>query len=364
MARLTAQQIVDLILSKHEPLIREAFLRAIDDIRSSVTLRVIVEALERGDVEGAVRALQIEPEAFAGLERAIADASADAGQAEVDNLPQVRGADGNRVVWRFGVRNIAAETWLRQHSSTLVTYTTEDMKQSIREVLSEGLAQGQNPTRTGMDIIGRVNRATNRREGGILGLTAPQARAVANARRKLTSGDPAAMREVIGMRADGSFDPKAGLGKRGRRFDRTIAKAIREGKPLPDEFVTRWLGKYSDNLLKLRGDLIGLNETFAAMARGRADAIRQQIDAGKIDVQDVTKVWKHTPQEHPRLHHQAMNGKSVAYGEKFVLPNGVRMDYPHSEDAPISETAFCKCTFAFKIDFFGSVERRFRAEAV
>lgn len=351
MPRKTSRQIVEELLDKHEPLIREAFLRAIDDIRSSVTLRVMVERLERGDIIGAAEAVNVDPAAFGPLERAIAEAYYDGGNAEVGNYPLVRYPDGSRVIWRFGVRDPIGEAWLREHSSRLVTRTTEDMREAIRVALSEGFARGQNPTRTALDVVGRVSRSTNRREGGIVGLTAQQSRAVENARRRLLSGDPAALQEIFGLK------------RRDRRFDRTIAKAIREGKPLPAEFIAKWTGRYSDSLLKLRGDLIGLNETHAALARSREDAIRQQIEAGKVDAQDVTKVWRHTPQESPRLHHQQMNGKAVAYGEKFELPNGVRMDYPHSEDAPISETAFCKCHYALKVDFFASVERRFRAQA-
>ena len=351
MARKTSRQLIRELLAKHEKVVRDAFLEAVSDITNSATLRVIVERLERGDIIGAVEAVRVEPEAFGVLERAIADAYYDGGQAQIGNWPVVREPDGSQVIWRFGVRDPVVEAWLRDHSSQLITRTTQDMREAIRETLSEGLAHGRNPTRTALDVVGRVSRATNRRAGGIVGLTAPQARAVENARQRLLLGDPAIMREVLGLK------------RRDRRFDRTILKAIRECKPLSQDFITRWAGRYSDGLLKWRGDLIGLNETNAALARSKEDAIRQQIEAGKLDAQDVVKVWRHTPQESPRLHHRAMNGKSVPYGEKFELPNGVRMDHPHSDDAPISETAFCKCHHALKVDFFASAERRFRGRA-
>lgn len=351
MARKSSRQIIEELLAKHEPLIRESFMRAIDEIRSSATLRVVVEALDRGDIEGAIASLQIEPAAFAELDRALRDAYTDGGRATVGNLPVVRGPDGNRVIWRFGVRDPLAEAWLRDRSSLLITRTTEDMKVAIRQRLVTGLQLGQNPRQTALDLVGRVSRASNRRVGGIIGLTSNQEAYVAAARRELLSGDAKAMRNYLTR------------SQRDRRFDRTVAKAIRDGARLDRALVDRIVGRYSDKLLKLRGDLIGLNETMAALARSRADAIAQQIAAGKIDAQDVTKIWRHTPQEHPRIRHQAMNGKSVAYGEKFELPNGVRMDYPHSDDAPISETAFCKCHYELKVDFFASVERRFRAEA-
>lgn len=349
MPRPTDRQLFEELLSRYEPMVREAFLSAVDEIRNGATLRVIVERLERGDVAGAIDALWLEPEAFARLERAIAEAYNAGGTAVVGNFPIVRDPDGNRVRFYFGVRNPEAEQWLREHAAQLVTRATEDMKEALRQTFTEGLTEGQNPTRTALNAIGRVNRATNRREGGIVGLTAPQERYVSAARRELLSGDPEQLRHYLTR------------GRRDKRFDRTVQKAIREETPLPPETVARITGRYADRLLELRGDAIGLNETMAALAKSREDAIQQQIEAGKIDVEAVTKVWKHTPQERPRHHHRAMNGKSVPWGEQFELPSGTRMSYPHAPDAPAHETVFCKCTWSVKIDYFASVVRRARA---
>ncbi len=346
MPRLTARQLVEELVQRHEPLLREAFLAAIDDIRNSITLRVVIERLERGDVPGAIEALRIEPEAFSRLEKAIFDAYADGGQAEVDNLPLIRGPDGNRVVFRFGLRNPEAEAWLREHSSKLVTRIVDDQREAIRQHLSAGLSEGENPRHTALSIVGRVDRSTNRRTGGIIGLTVPQEEFVRRARQELLSGHPEAMRHYLTR------------GRRDKRFDRTVAKAIREGRPLDAGTVNKITGRYADRLLELRGDLLAQNETMTALSKAREDAIRQQIAAGKIDARDVQVIWRHTPQEHPRLHHRAMNGKSVTYGEEFELPNGTRMKYPHASDAPVGEKIGCKCTFTFKIDFFAAVERK------
>ncbi|WP_127524587.1 head morphogenesis protein [Mesorhizobium sp. Z1-4] len=351
MPRQPDSQLVAELLAKWEPELRSAFLDAVADIRDSITLRVIVERLERGDVEGAIRAMNLEPEAFARLERVIAEAYYDGGQATVGNLPLVRDPDGSRIVFRFAVRNPEAEAWLRQHSSGLVTRTTDDMRQAIRQHLTDGLAQGQNPRQTALQVVGRVDRASNRRTGGVIGLTAQQETFVSSARRELLSGDPEAMRHYLTR------------GRRDKRFDRAILKAIREERPLDSDTVVRIAGRYSDRLLQLRGESIGLSETMTAIARSRHDAIGQQIAAGKLEARDVVKVWKTTPQEHPRLHHRAMNGKSVPWGEQFELPNGVRMDYPHAPDAPAGETLFCKCTYETRIAFAGALVRRYRAEA-
>lgn len=349
--RPTTEQLTEELFATREPVVREAFLRAIDEIRSSVTLKSVVEALERGDIEGALRALQIEPEAFSAFDRAITETYLDGGEAYTSNLPAITAPDGSRVVWRFGARNLIAEIWLREYSSTLITRISEDMKAAARDILANGLARGDNPTTTALDLVGRISRVSNRREGGILGLTAPQAKAVENARQKLLSGDPALMREVLG------------LGRRDKRFDRTIAKAVRDGKTLPADFVKRWTGRYADSLLKLRGDLVGLKETMTALAKSRHDSIGQQIAAGKIDARDVTIGWKHSRQENPRIQHLAMNGKEISWGERFVMPDGTVMAYPHDPDAPIEHTAFCKCMSFYRVNYAASLRRQSRSQA-
>ncbi|PSM18223.1 head morphogenesis protein [Nitratireductor sp. StC3] len=347
MARRSDRQIFEELLARFESRLRDVFLDCVADIRDTITLRIVVERLEKGDVNGAIEAMHLDPDAFARLETAFAEAYNSGGQATVGNFPRVIDPDGSRVVFRWGLRNPVAEQWLREHSSRLITRIVEDQRDGIRFILSEGLARGRNPKRTALDVVGRVSRVSNRREGGIIGLTTAQQRYVARAREELSN--PARMADYLRRQ------------RRDRRFDRTVAKALRDGKPLPGDVVDRIVGRYSDRLLQLRGEAIGLSETMTALAKSRDDAIRQQIAAGKIDAAAVTKVWKHTPQEHPRHHHRAMNGKSVGIDDQFELPNGVRMSYPHSDDAPADETVFCKCYHTMKIDFFAAVERRFRA---
>lgn len=352
MVKRSDRDIFEELLATHEPRIREAFFDAIRDLVDGITLREVVDRLERGDVAGAINAMHLDADAFGQLERAIADAYNDGGSATVGNLPRLTDPNGARVVFRFAIRNPEAEAWLRQHSSTLVTRIVDDQREAIRTAFTEGLSQGLNPRVSALNVVGRVSRVSNRREGGVIGLTAQQERFVANARQELSSGDPEAIANYLTR------------GRRDKRFDRTVAKAIKEGKPIPPEMVTKITGRYADGLLALRGEAIGMNETMTALAKSRHDAIAQQISAAKLAAQDVRKVWKHTPQERPRLRHVAMNGKSVAWGEQFILPNGVAMDFPHSPDAPASETLFCKCQYSIKIDYFASVERRFKAEPV
>ncbi len=152
---------------------------------------------------------------------------------------------------------MVAENWLRDHSASLVSGIVADQVESIRTVLTDSVARGDNPTKVAKAIVGPVNRAIGTREGGIIGLTAGQARFVQSARDELLSGDPALLRNYLER------------GRRDKRFDRTVTKALKEQTPLPADAVDRIVNRYSAGLLKLRADTIALNETFDAMAAAK-----------------------------------------------------------------------------------------------
>jgi len=339
LKRLSPRERFEQLVATWEPLLRAAFMEAIDDIRSNIVLRRIVERLERQDIAGAIRALNLDEAAFRPLEEAIRQAFNGGGVAAVEQMPVLRDPEGHQIVVRWDARNLAAENWMRDHSATLVTNIVEDQKVAIRSALEEGLRRGDNPTKTALWVAGRVNRVTGKREGGIVGLTAQQSQYVASARQELLSGDVAAMRNYLDR------------GRRDKRFDRTVLKALKEDKPLPAETVDRIVTRYADGLLKLRADTIALNETFEALASAKEIAFRQQIDKGRVQAQAVTKTWRRSPSEHPRLQHTAMHGQKVQFDQPFTAPDGTPIPYPHAPGVPARHTLGCKCFAEYKIDF-------------
>jgi hypothetical protein len=116
--------------------------------------------------------------------------------------------------------------------------------------------------------------------------------------------------------------PYLDLKTRDKRFDRSVTVAIHEGRAVEAELVGKMIGRLSDNNLRLRGDTIGLEETRTALFSVRDNAVRQQIDGGKIAAQDVTKKWKHSGSEHPRIRHIAMNNQETALDMPFAAPDG------------------------------------------
>lgn len=343
LKRLSPRERFEQLVATFEPLIRAAFIEAVDDIRSNIVLRRIVERMERGDVAGAIRAMNLEEAAFRPLDEAIRQAFSGGGVATVEQMPTLRDPEGHRIVIRFDARNVEAETWLREHSAGLVTNIVEDQRSAIQTALVEGLARGDNPTRTALNVVGRVNRATGRREGGILGLTAQQSQFVENARQELLSGDPEALRNYLGR------------GRRDKRFDRTVVRAMREGKPLPADTVNRIVGRYSNGLLKLRADTIALHETMLALNESKMQTYDQAIAKGAVRVEALTKTWHDSRDGRVRHTHRVMNGQKVPFDGEFVSPSGARLRYPHDPKAPLSEILGCRCWMNVKMDFVAAL---------
>lgn len=240
---------------------------------------------------------------------------------------------------RFDGRNPRAERVARDLSSRLVTNIINDQREAIRAVIEEGIEAGRGPRDTALDIVGRVNRATGKREGGIVGLHSGQAKAWVKAGTELDELDPA------------YFERKL----RDKRFDSMVRRAIAEGKPLSKADRERVLNRYQDRLLKHRADTIARTETIASLNAGRDQGIRQLIEAGNITEDQVFKVWDSTGADgRTRDTHLGMEDQRRRLGEPFVSPSGARMMHPGdvSLGAPGSETINCRCVLRFDIDFY------------
>ncbi|WP_420478235.1 hypothetical protein [Brevundimonas sp. FT23028] len=343
MARTRAQrQLYAELLERYGRLVADAFMKAVDDLKRGAELQRVIAYIEARDIEAALDALHIDPEAFNEVADRIREAHAEAGKITAAAMPRRR-PDGTALVIRFDGRHPEAEAWLSRQSSDLITRITTEQRDLVRTSLTESLSRGVNPRQAALDVVGRVNRATGRREGGVLGLSGPQEQYVRNARDQLASSDPADLRAYL-TRA-----------RRDRRFDRSVTKAIREGRPVDPEIAAKAITAYERRLLKLRGDLIGLNETFSALEAAKLQTYEQAIASGKLQEGTVTKVWRHLGALHPRVQHLAMNGRSVGLREDFVMPDGTRMRHAHDPEAPIRHNAGCHCQTDYRVDWFAGL---------
>jgi hypothetical protein len=345
MARTRAQrQAYADLLARYGRAVADAFFAAIDDLKSNVQLQRVQAAIEQGNVEAALDALNIDPNAFDNMLDRIRDAHSEGGKAATDFMPR-RKPDGTALVVRFDGRNPEAERWLREHSSTLITRITNDQRQAVRMSLSESMRRGVNPRTAALDIVGRINRATGKREGGILGLTTVQEAYVRSARDELASGDPALLNNYLDRV------------RRDKRFDRTVAKAIKDQKPVPPETFAKAITAYERRLLALRGETIGRVEAMTSLQAGKREAYRQAIADGKVAESAVRKVWRSAGDFRVRDTHRALNGDSMGFNEAFVTRRGARLLHPMdtSLGAGVEEIANCRCDCEYRIDFLANL---------
>lgn len=362
LRRLSEREILENLASEWDLAIREAWRQALANITSNIVISRIIELLEKGDVPGAIEAMNLEPEMFSRVEVAIVQAYSAGGIAAVDAMPRLMDPQGNRVVFTWGVRNLAGEQAIRNHAADLVRGISQDMKDGIREVLTKNLSEGRSPNAAVRQVVGSgtVDPATGLRQGGLLGLTRQQMETSGRLREALRSGDVAKMREIIGMRADGSIDPKKGWQLRDKRFDRSIAKAIREETGVPSDIVSRAVGQYNARALDYRGRILSRHETMIALDKSRDDAFRQQINDGKLIAADITKTWRHTPRPTERWQHRQMAGQEVGFEEQFVAPDGTKLRYPRDPEAPAKHTLNCWCRAEYRLNYTDIALRRYR----
>lgn len=343
MARPSVQeQLFAELLDRYGREVANAFLAALDDLRSNAEVQRAIAAYQAGDIEGALEALHIDPSAYSEFTESIRRSYAEGGRAALLGLPKRR-PDGTALVVRFDGSNPEAERWLSSHSSQLVARITEDQRQAVRDRLVVGMQKGQNPRAVALDIVGRVNRASGKREGGILGLSVPQAAYVENARAELS--DPATMEAFLNRQ------------RRDKRFDRTITRAAREGATLPPAMAEKILTAYTRRLLELRGTVIGRTEALTALNAAAYESIRQAVESGKVPASAVRRVWKSSRDFRVRDTHAAMDGDAVGLEEAFKSPSGALLRFPgdSSLGAPASEVISCRCIVSNRVDWLSNL---------
>jgi len=301
---------------KFRPLIRDAFLQAVADIKRGTDLDALIAAIERNDVPAALTALKLGPEYFAPLDEAVRATFAGGGIYMLDTLPMKNPRTGLELVIRFQGRNPRAESWVTERSSTLITRITDGQRETIRDMLSTAIGEGQGPRTTALDLVGRVDRATGRRSGGAVGLTDRDARAA----RKYRDG----------------------LAAEGRKADQ----------------VERMAEKYRSKLLKLRGETIARTETTAALNAGRQEGIAQLVESGEVPAENVTGVWQSAADMRVRDSHVEMDQQERPIDEPFLSPIGGLMLYPGdtSNGASAEDTINCRCTKSIVIDWLKGVK--------
>ncbi|KAF0675075.1 phage minor head protein [Profundibacterium mesophilum] len=303
-----------------------AFERAMADVLNEVRFSDLMDAIERGDIEQAFRVLRMDQAAFAPVLDELEAAFVEGGETVIDTAP-IRTVRGLGV--RFDGRHDRAIEWMRNRGARLVDEMGQQAQRVIADTVADGLESNRGVRTVALDLVGTKGGGNSRR-GGLLGLHTIQAGAVRNARRELR---------------EGNFSAYLRRERRDRSFDRSIAKAAREGTQLAASDIDKLTRRYSERLLKLRSENVARTETIGALNAGRYEAAAQMVYSGRLPESAVSFVWQSTPSRRTRDTHRAMNGQKIRFGEAFTSPSMARLRFPGdaSLGAPASEIVNCRC---------------------
>ncbi|QIG70404.1 head morphogenesis protein [Rhizobium phage RHph_N28_2] len=338
----TLRQQLSELIDKLSPEMEKAFREAIEDIKSEIVLKEVVDRLERRDVEGAIQALHIDPAAFHPLTEALRQAYNSGGLLTSQNMPRLLDPAGGRVVFRWDVSNQGAEANIRTLSSTLITNVSEGTIAAARETIVSGYSQGAGPGKIALDLVGRKSAVTGKREGGVLGLNGPQAELVERTRINLLSGDPALMKKYLGLKT------------RDKRLDGAVKRAIVAGKPLDAETLDKVLMRLRDNNLRLRGNTVARTETVTAVMSAKHDAFLQALSKSNRSESLVTRKWRSAGDSRVRHTHMVLNAEEVTGMDMpFQSPSGALLRFPGdtSLGAGAAEVVACRCDVDYTFNF-------------
>ena len=331
-----------LIATQQESEMLKAFLDSVSAIKNDVKINQLTALIQRGDIDGAIKLLGLDPSAFEGMDEALRQAYRSGGMTGAIQIGEIPTEDGE-IPFRFNMRSPAAEAWLLRESSRLIIEMSDGQQELVREVLTEGLEQGVNPRQQALGLVGRMD-TTGKRTGGFIGLTRQQSGWVANARDELENLNPNYFTREL----------------RDKRLDSTIRKAINDGQELTPQQINKAITRLQGRTLKYRGDVIARTESIKALRAGQHESVNQAVDKGELSRDDVKRIWDSTgPDGRTRDNHLLMEGQERKHGEPFDFPFGGQAMFPSDDSlgAPASELIQCRCRENTEIDFIGQLKR-------
>mgnify|MGYP005863127173 CR=1 FL=1 len=339
MARKTrGHRIFETLLARFEPDIQRAFRAALADLREGVNFRALTDALEAGNIQSAIDALNIEPAAFQRYAVAKTEAYRQSGAATVANI-SLPGAVDARI--RFDMTNPRAEAWIANEVGQKITRITEEQVETVRSTILQGFQRGDGPFDIGVDVAGRVKNGV--RQGGVLGLDGPRAERLARVKEGIKT--PEGVRGLVIEGRDGTVKMRYRVNK---ASENAIRAAHRRGEAVPEAQRVRIEQQYSNRLLKDRANTVAQAETSQAVMSAREEAWEQ---TGVPD-EFILKRYIHGGSvDDPREHHIAMNGEIIR-GKQTPIPfaNGARHRWAHDPEADVSELVNCSCSTEFFVD--------------
>lgn len=310
---------IDRLLAKYDSKIAAAFQEAIRVITDSVTLEAIAAKLRVGDKIGAINLFTdaLIAAGFTGFARTLTDAliaGGDFGQ---------KIANSNRIVFGFNIAESNTARFMDNYIAERIKQISREMRVTISQVVYREVSAGTNPIDTARKI----------KQG--LGLTASQERTVQNYRRMLENLETDALARRL----------------RDARYDPSIARAIREGKPLTKPKIEAMVQAYTRRYIKRRAETIARTESMTMINSGNQKYWDQMVKSGVVRPRDIRRDWKHSHDSKVRNSHiaiPALNKDGRGLNDPFRSPLGL-IRYPGDPQASAGNRINCRCYLFIRI---------------
>lgn len=302
------------LLDRMEPKLRTAFLEAIEGLRGSIDWKEVESLLGQGRFAEAMHKIEINSVRLMRFTNQVNTAFQVSAQETAAVISGVVTVD-------FDLTNLRAVDIMRRNRLEFVREFLDEQRRATHFALNEGVQRGVNPR-----VMAREFRQS-------IGLTQRQERAVANFRRLL------------------SEDPRDALTRRLRdgRFDRTVLRSIRTGRPLSQTQIDKMVTRYRERFVKFRAEKIARTEALTSVHEGSEEMYQQAIDEGKLDASTLIKTWMHSQDKRVRDSHSTMHFQTRRHGELFITGAGNRIRHPGDRNAPAREIIECRCAMSTRI---------------
>lgn len=316
-------QRLDDLLNRVEPSLRSRFLEIIAAAKASIDLEALAVLLEAGRLYEALKLVE-------NVGSALAAETTKAFVLAGDETAQFL-ADALEIIVSFDQVNDNAIAVLRRAKFDLITEFTRQQEEATRYAILDAVRRGLNPR----------DQALLFRDS--IGLTSGQQRMVDNFRR-LLEDDPrqALLREL-----------------RDGRSDRTIEAALRNGTPLTRDQIEKMVGRYRENMIAFRAEVIARTESLAAVHGGSYEMFRQAVASGQLDEREVYRTWITAKDARVRDSHSTMEGQEQSGLTSFISGAGNHLRFPGDPDAPARDRIQCRCSVVTQLRLFSLNEGAF-----
>lgn len=298
--------------AKMEPALGRAFIEGAKGITDRTKVTRLAEIIQSEGAEAALEYMRITNADFGSLSAHMNAAYNDAGSIYAKSRLTLKGYRGAVYQWdatRYEIVQAGNDLIGRD-----ITRISRDTRNAIGNLIRDGIGNGVRSRDLARLIVGELS-TSGYRVGGVAGLNDPQRKWVMDYRRKLQDLNP-------------GFTSNS---RRDRRFDPTINKAIRDGKPLTKAQVDRYVARYAERLRQSRAKTIARTEMASIVQLANYQAVLAKAEDAGVGPWAISKEWIHAGHSvKDRIQHVMMNRTAVlGMSTPFIMPDGSMMQHPH-----------------------------------